>query len=317
MSHHKIALSFLRKYLYDNLCQKVCEYAEFYNDVDRLHILSKLQGWKYYRLEPELSDPTENFKVLCLQLQMLRFSYLENQDYDIHLYGFQKLTKLNIDTIYGNPHIHIHDCPTLELINITRGGVESLKLGPNLQQLTELDCSINDITELDLTHLNQLEDLNCSDCRIEKLTFPKHFQIESINCNSNELKKLILPKNSTLETLICSYNPIEELDIEHCYKLSGIHCENTEIVQLNISEACGVEYLDCGSSTLRKLEISNHPTLKMISIFDSTIQELDVSNCIKLKSISWYDAPLEKLYKKNCPKLRSISGCMTQLKIYD
>jgi Leucine-rich repeat (LRR) protein len=317
MSHHKIALSFLREYLYENLCQKVCEYAEFYNDVDRLNILSKIQGWKYFRDHPELHDPARFYAILYLPLHTISHSYLEDRDYDIHLYGFEQIKKLEIDTIYGNPHIHIHDCPKLQVFKAVKGGVESLKLGLNLQQLTELDCETNNITELDLTHLSQLEYLNCSDCRIEKLTFPEHFQIESINCNSNELKKITFPKNSTLETLVCSYNPIEELDIQHCYKLSGIHCENTEIVQLNIPESCSVEYLDCGSSALHKLEISNHPTLKNISIFDSSIKTLDISNCIRLKTILWYDTPLEKLIKKHCPKLRSIGGCMEHLKIYD
>ena len=104
----------------------------------------------------------------------------------------------------------------VEEISVKNGGITSLKGIEYFTELEELDCSINSLTELDVSKNKKLEELWCSENALTTLNLTKNTQLEKLGCASNQLQKLNVSKNKKLEELYCDLNHFTLLDVSNC-----------------------------------------------------------------------------------------------------
>jgi hypothetical protein len=120
-----------------------------------------------------------------------------------------------IDNIGNNDSI----LTNTEITNITAIDVEDLNIS-NLKgieyftNLTELSCSDNELTSLDVSKLVNLKILVCQD---------------------NQLHSLDVSNLVNLQTLNCSYNCIESLDVRRLVNLQTLQCEKSNLISLDLS----------------------------------------------------------------------------------
>lgn len=97
--------------------------------------------------------------------------------------------------------------------------------------LKEFDFSNNKIKILvSLTNNTKLEVVNCSNNNIPEIDLSECRQLQRLNCNVNNLKTLDLSQNTELAFLSCEQNELTVLDISCNKKLQVISCtKNTQL----------------------------------------------------------------------------------------
>lgn len=88
--------------------------------------------------------------------------------------------------------------------------LEGIEFFPNLK---ELDCSINQLSRLDVSQNTALEKLDCSTNQLASLNLSKNAKLKYLYCNQNELTSLDVSKNTGLDLLNCNRNRLTSLDV--------------------------------------------------------------------------------------------------------
>ena len=100
-------------------------------------------------------------------------------------------------------------------IEISNSGCTSLQGLKYFSKLTDLFCSDNNLTELDVSENPELKRLICYNNSLTSLNLNKNTKLESLNCNKNKLTVLDLRENKSLWWLRCKNNCLTSLDLRN------------------------------------------------------------------------------------------------------
>ena len=98
-------------------------------------------------------------------------------------------------------------------IRISNSGCTSLQGLKYFSKLTDLFCSDNNLTELDVSENPELKRLICYNNSLTSLNLNKNTKLRSLNCNNNKLTVLDLRENKSLSWLRCKNNCLTSLDL--------------------------------------------------------------------------------------------------------
>ena len=98
-------------------------------------------------------------------------------------------------------------------IRISNSGCTSLQGLKYFSKLTDLFCSDNNLTELDVSENPELGRLICYNNSLTSLNLNKNTKLRSLNCNNNKLTVLDLRENKSLSWLRCKNNCLTSLDL--------------------------------------------------------------------------------------------------------
>ena len=100
-------------------------------------------------------------------------------------------------------------------IEISNSGCTSLQGLKYFSKLTDLFCSDNNLTELDVSENPELKRLICYNNSLTSLNLNKNTKLGSLNCNNNKLTVLDLRENKSLWWLRCNNNCLTSLDLRN------------------------------------------------------------------------------------------------------
>lgn len=124
-------------------------------------------------------------------------------------------------------------------------------------QIDSLDCSMNEIDSLDLTHNLQLEFLDCS-------------------YNGFSMTYLNISENLSLKVLRCMENyMLSDVDISNNLMIRDLYLD---MVELDVSEHLALESLVHFGGQTDTLDLSNHEQLSFLWCTHSDIQFLNIQN---------------------------------------
>ena len=112
---------------------------------------------------------------------------------------------------------------SLEL-SYTSTSIKSLEGIKNLTNLTELDCSENQLTSLDVSNCTNLTKLNCSENQLTSLDISGCTSLTELGCNDNPLTSLDISSCINLTELVCHQNFLTSLDVSGCTNLTELDC---------------------------------------------------------------------------------------------
>ena len=203
-----------------------------------------------------------------------------------------------------------------------------------LGDVTEFDCSGNQLTGLDLTRSTALTTLNCSNNQLSNLDLSENRALKTLNCVSNQLNSLDLSNHSTLESLSCEKNQLIQLNLSGCSGLKELSCHTNQLIRLDIS-ACraltklqcygnqltslnasgckSLTELDCQSNPLRRLDVSGCTALTKLQCQSNQLTSLDVSSCTALKQLYCQENQLTNLNAQGCTALTELQCQSNQL----
>ncbi|CAG8495025.1 25214_t:CDS:10 [Racocetra persica] len=284
--------------------------------------------------ELEITDFTNLKKLVCHNNNLVSLSltncpniieldFENNSLTDLNfLIGSVPLINLEKLNLSGNKSISSLE-PLKNLKNLKSLNISKTSLSPNLEHLenlTELDCSGNDLISLDLKKAINLVKIGCSNNQLTELDLSNCLKLVELNCNNNLLTNLDLTHNKELEDLnLAGNNFSEDLSfLTHLTKLESLKLGDGSFFGLIIKNkdirnrfVGSLEYLK-NMNNLRTLDISNTDLESGLEYLPDNLKKIICAyeksdGCAKIaKQLKKYkikdnldsDEELEKLFKE-------------------
>jgi hypothetical protein len=202
--------------------------------------------------------------------------------------------------------------------------------------LNTLDCSVNQLTSLDVTNNTALKELFCYYNQLTSLDVSKNINLEYLNCGGNGLTSLDVSNNTALTTLGCIGNYLTSLDVSNNTSLEYLNCSyNTSLLELycrgnqlttlDLSGCNALQYLDCSSpyhydidhGELTTLDLSGCNALQYLYCHYNRLTSLDVTDCAALQHLVCWSNDLTSLDVSNNTSLLELHCQNNQLTSLD
>lgn len=159
--------------------------------------------------------------------------------------------------------------PELENLDCSENQLTQLDMSKN-PKLKRLVCYENKLTSLDVSGNTSLTELHCYTNQLTSLNLGENANLDKLNCVVNRLTSLDLSGNANLTILSCSSNLLTSLDVSNNPNLTLLDCERNQLTSLNVSKNTELDTLDC-SGNKRSLELSDSGRFDLSTLpgFDS------------------------------------------------
>ena len=165
-------------------------------------------------------------------------------------------------TADGSP-IQVEGCTETTLANNTQTGLHATGTRVVLKgKITELICSRNQLTALNVQGCTSLEELYCSE---------------------NKLTELNVQGLTALQKLFCQYNTLTELNVQGCTSLQALTCNNNELHELGVQGLTSLQYLGCDWNELTALNVQGFTALRELSCEYNKLTTLNVHGLTNLR----------------------------------
>lgn len=168
----------------------------------------------------------ENFEAFCLE------SFDLNGDGRVSRYEAQRILQM--------------ECP--------QRGIRSLWDLREFTRLETLDCSGNDLTELDLRVCPALVRVDCGGNGLQRLDIDGLRSLRELECPSNVLTQLDLQSNASLGRLVCRDNRLLVLDVSACAsRMEVVAAGNPSLTHLYVASGQEVNYTIDGQTVVETI----------------------------------------------------------------
>ncbi len=149
----------------------------------------------------------------------------------------------------------------------------------NIENLITLDVRFESISDLTgIEDFSSLTQLKCTSNNLTSLDLSNNPSLEKLYANSNQLTNIDLSQNIELTTLYVANNLLTHIDIGNNILLTNLYCENNHLTDLGLSTNPDLESLICYDNQLTSLDLSNNSDLVDFRCFDNLLTSLDLRN---------------------------------------
>jgi len=184
-------------------------------------------------------------------------------------------------------------------INVSNGNIGNLIGIEAFTALTGLDCSYNQLVDLNTNSNTLLLSLICNSNQIVSLGLNNNTALTKLICSNNQLADLNTNNNIALDTINCSFNQISSLDFSSNSALMYIQVQNNVLLAIDMGTINSVVDLICYNNQLNSIAVSNFSALNSIQCNNNNLSGLDISNCSSLVACWCYNNNLEYLNVQN------------------
>jgi hypothetical protein len=178
---------------------------------------------------------------------------------------FEVLLKQGIDSNHDG-FISVEEAERVGKITILAAYISDfgeLAVFPNLDSLI-LKMIPNQ--NLNLSDIPGLRYFECTLCDLTNIDLSGNVNLEEINCEKNQLELLILPSGTALKTLRCSYNRLRELDISGNPALVSLHCDNNLLTRLDLTNNLQLTRMISCVNQLVSLDVSKNKSITLLGV---------------------------------------------------
>jgi Leucine-rich repeat (LRR) protein len=167
-------------------------------------------------------------------------------------------------SLYPNGYITSSDVDSSTSLDVSNKAISNLTGIEIFSKLTYLNCSGNNISQLNVQTLTALKNLNASSNQLTSMTLPS--SIETLNLSNNKkfttfsmvnksaLKSLDLSNCSGVKTVsVYNNTAMTSLNVYNCTALTTLNCYNCALNSLNVANCSAMTSLDCHSNQLTSL----------------------------------------------------------------
>ena len=229
----------------------------------------------------------------------------------------QALFDLGYDDVNGDHQVLTSNVSALTSLNVSNASIDNLTGIAAFSSLTDLNCSSNRLTSLNVSGLSNLFTLNCS----------SNSYYDSDTGMVTPLTSINLTGLSNLGELDCSNNAISNLNVSGLLSLYYLNCSGNRLTSLNVSGLSNLYNLNCsynwydngtttsyltsinldGLSNLTTLDCSQNVMLSSLNLTGlSNLSDLKLSgnnfstiNLSGLSFLGWLDISYNKLTSLN------------------
>ncbi|MGN0598694.1 MAG: GBS Bsp-like repeat-containing protein [Oscillospiraceae bacterium] len=173
-------------------------------------------------------------------------------------------------------------------LNCSMNRISSLDLSLNTA-LKTLDCSYNKLSALDISKNTALTSLNCENNNITNLNADSNTMLQRLECADNELSSIDISKNTLLEFLSIYGNQLTELDVSKNIKLTEINVHTNKLTSLELGTNTLLKELTCTNNNLTSLDLSNNSALTIVRCLNNTYNIGTVNVSYSLSGLPGFD----------------------------
>lgn len=166
----------------------------------------------------------------------------------------------------------------IDVANVYGNAIQSLKGIEYFTGITYLDCSLNNLTSLDVSKNTRLTELYCNNNRqLSSLVISEYTTLTFLNCSSCMLTSLDISKCTRLIELSCFFNDLTSLDTSQCINLNTLDVDGNDLTSLDLTRNRALRGLICSNNRLSSLNLSRCNVLSSLDTDGNEIASLDLS----------------------------------------
>ena len=188
-------------------------------------------------------------------------------------------------TADGSP-VQVEGCtvtefPSGEETVLTATGTKVVLKG----NITELNCSFNELTALDVRGLTALQELYCQNNMLTSLDVRELTGLHTLYCGKNWFTALDIRGLTALQELYCNDNEIASLDARGLTALQALHCDNNRLTSLDVQGLTALQELDCSSNAIASIDVRGLTGLRILYCENNRLTSLDVQGLTALQKL--------------------------------
>ena len=186
-------------------------------------------------------------------------------------------------TADGSP-VQVEGCTVTELPSdeetiLTATGTKVVLKG----DITELDCSSNELTALDVRGLTALQTLYCDNNLLTSIDLHGLTALQTLYCDNNRLSSLDARGLTALQWLKCYNNQLSVLNVQDLTSLRLLYCDDNRLTSLNLHGLSGLWFLHCDNNQLTSLDLKGLTALRWLKCRDNQLTTLNVQGLTSLQ----------------------------------
>ena len=207
-------------------------------------------------------------------------------------------------------------------INCYNMNISDLSGVESFTDLTNLTCSNNQLTSIDLSYNTALTSLNCGNNQLTSIDVSGATALIDLYCGANQLTSLDVSQNTSLVYLICEQNQLSSLDVSGCTALSFLRVSENQLTILDVSTNTALTYLYCLYNQLINLDLRNGNNININYV---SLSENPNLFCINVdddsySNVNWINIDPQSYFSNNCSGTTNIEEHTTNkelLKVTD
>lgn len=148
----------------------------------------------------------------------------------------------------GNGSLSWAELEKVTVIYVLGMGIKDLTGIEFFPELENLDCSENQLTQLDVSKNPKLKRLVCYENKLTSLDVSNNPTLILLDCERNLLTSLNVSKNTVLAALVCGSNKLDELDVSENTALKELYCQANQLTSLDLSPNTALIILGCSGN---------------------------------------------------------------------
>ena len=213
----------------------------------------------------------------------------------------------------NNGQIEVSEATQVSSLNLLGRGILNLTGIDAFVNLTDLDCSQNQIETLDFSSNPLLYYLECGRNHLTYLNVSSNSQLTVLGCGTNALTSLSLSNLPNLRNLFFSGNSLTTINISSNLQLASVACDNNLLTALNADNLLNLVDLRCDNNQLTNLTLNNVPNLKELRCRENQLTALSLSNMPFLENLLCDSNSITSLTLNNFTNLETIYCISNQL----
>lgn len=187
------------------------------------------------------------------------------------------LVTLGYDNVV-NGSVNTSSINTITNLNVSNANISNLTGIQDFTSLTTLNCSGNQLTNLNVNSLTNLLELKCHNNQLSSLNVSSLTALTWLEFTGNLLTTINVSTLSNLVNLRAENNNLTSLDVSNNVLLSAFNCSNNNLTNLNLGQINTLTYLNCNNNNLVSLNISNNTLLNQLFCNNNQLTSLNVKN---------------------------------------
>lgn len=171
-------------------------------------------------------DPQASFNENCTE----EVVYIPDANFKAYLIGNSTINTNNDSEIQISEaagYTDAIDCRFLDISDLTGIG--------SFSGLTQLDCSYNQLTSLDLSNCISLQKLNTFQNQLTSININGCANLKILSLSDNQLTDLDVSSNTALEIFACDQNQLQSLDVTNNIALTTLFFSDNQLSHLNVA----------------------------------------------------------------------------------
>jgi len=182
----------------------------------------------------------------------------------------QALIDLGYDSGVLDDYVPTANINALLSLNVSNKSIVDLTGIEDFVSLTNLNCSNNQLTGLDVTQNTMLTHLFCDTNQLTNLDITQNLNLTHLISVNNQLSNLNVSQNLALTYLATGINQITSLDVSQNTSLAQLYCLDNQLTSLNVKNGNNTNFTVFSSG--------NNPNLTCIEVDDAAWSNANWTN---------------------------------------